>query len=195
MLPHSAQVQQAIWEHQNPQDCASARYLLYSNPALGEGSHGVGSLLHLETTALLLALNTGRVLVEVPGTYLTDHPYCSNRSATTLDSCYFVPLSGCTVTPEQVKGATFLDAKQPADVAALLADSASNATLPQFVRTNRLLAMKNPLVHSVPAAFKSLVNASGIPAKNAYYWWRAQAVAYIVRPNADALAQIALRKR
>jgi hypothetical protein len=74
MLPHSLKAQQAIWEHQNPTDCTTKKFLLYRNPRLGEGSHGVGSILHLQTVMLLLALNTGRILAEVPGTYLTDHP-------------------------------------------------------------------------------------------------------------------------
>jgi hypothetical protein len=29
----------------------------------------------------------------------------------------------------------------------------------------------------------------------AYYWWRAQAIAYIVKPNKQALQEIAIRKR
>jgi hypothetical protein len=58
MLPHTARVQQAIWEHQHPSDCSKAKFLLYRHPALGEGSNGIGSVLHLTTTALQLAMRT-----------------------------------------------------------------------------------------------------------------------------------------
>lgn len=196
MLPHTSRVQQVIWEHQNPADCSKAKFLLYSHPGLkGEGSHGVGSVLHLETVMLLLALNSGRVLVEVPGTYLTDHPYCGNR--TTLDSCYFQPLSHCKVTPEQITAAYTLNATAgSSDQALFLAgNEAQLDALPQFVAARKLFPQKSKLVHTVPKIFEDLMADTGIPHKNHYYWWRAQAISYIVRPNEQAIQELEARKK
>jgi hypothetical protein len=56
---------------------------------------GIGSVLHSEAAAMSAALETGRVFLEAPGHFLTATPYCGSN--TTLDSCYFEPLSNCTL--------------------------------------------------------------------------------------------------
>lgn len=192
MLPHSAHVQELIRQHQNPADCSTAKFILYRNPRMGEGSHGVGSLLHLETVMLLLALNSGRVLAEVPGTYLTDHPYCGNR--TTVDTCYFEPLTHCKITPEQIASAYMLNGTAKSGDQMLFTNGQTDS-LPQFISADKLFPQRSTLVHTVPTAFRDLLKDSGIPMKNEYYWWRAQAIAYVVRPNAQALQELAVRKR
>jgi hypothetical protein len=58
---------------------------------------------HVQTAAMSVALETGRVFLEAPGHFLTATSYCGSN--TTLDSCYFEPLSNCTlemagVTPQ-----------------------------------------------------------------------------------------------
>ncbi len=53
--------------------------------------------------ALLWALNTGRIFIENPGTFLTGSPQCGENR--TLDSCYFLPSSNCRPTAEQLAGA------------------------------------------------------------------------------------------
>jgi hypothetical protein len=196
MLPHSARVQQLIWAHQHPSDCSKAKFLLYRNPRLGEGSHGVGSLLHLQTTMLLLALNSGRVLAEVPGTYLTDHPYCGNR--TTVDTCYLRPLTHCQITPQQIASAYKLNGTAGSLDQALFSLANSTAELDRrgrFLSATKLFPQKTRLSQTVPKPFQALLADTGIPAKKQYYWWRAQAIAYIVRPNEQALQEIAVRKR
>lgn len=193
MLPHSARVQQMIWEHQNPTDCSTAKFLLYRHPRLGEGSHGVGSLLHLETTALLLALNSGRVLTEIPGTFMTDHPYCGNRS--TLDSCYFEPLTHCVITPEQIASARILNGTSRSPDQLTFQNGKGLEELPQFVLADKLFPQKSPISQTIPKPFQEMLKDAGLPSKNAYYWWRAQAIAYIVRPNKQALQELAVRKR
>lgn len=195
MLPHTTAVQQAIWQHQHPLDCTSAKYLLYRNTRLGEGSHGVGSILHLQTVMLLLALNSGRILAEVPGTYLTDHPYCGNR--TTIDTCYFQPLTHCSVTPEQIQSARVLNTTKGSADHALFTAPTSEAldSLGQFLLADKMLAQKSRMAQTVPRVFQGLLEGTGIPKRNQYYWWRAQAIAYIVRPNQQAMQELAIRKR
>jgi hypothetical protein len=195
MLPHSTEAQDLVWQHQHPKDCSTAKFLLYHNPALGEGSHGVGSVLHLETAILGIAMSAGRVLVEVPGTYLTDHPYCGDRN--TLDSCYFRPLTHCKVTAEQIEGAYKLNGTAGSPDQALFNAQKWDAidALGQFVIADKMFPQKSRLVHNLPTPFKQMLADSGIPSKNLYYFWRSQAAAYIVRPNEQALQEIAVRKR
>lgn len=195
MLPHSTEAQELVWQHQHPKDCSTAKFLLYHNPALGEGSHGVGSVLHLETAILGIAMSAGRVLVEVPGTYLTDHPYCGDRN--TLDTCYFRPLTHCKVTAEQIEGAYRLNGTAGSPDQALFNAHKWDAVdaLGQFVIADKLFPQKSRLVHNLPAPFQQMLADSGIPANNLYYFWRSQAAAYIVRPNEQALEEIAVRKR
>lgn len=195
MLPHSARVQQLIWQHQHPADCSKAKFLLYRNPRLGEGSHGVGSLLHLQTTMLLLALNSGRVLAEVPGTYLTDHPYCGNR--TTVDTCYLRPLTHCQITPQQVASAYKLNgtAGSPDQALFTQANTTELDRLGRFLSASKLFPQKTQISQTVPKPFQALLADSGIPLKKQYYWWRAQGISYIVRPNEQALQELAVRKR
>jgi hypothetical protein len=50
-------------------------------------------------------------------------------------------------------------------------------------------------VQSVPPQFHSMLRSSPIDWSKKHYWWRAQSVAYIVRPNTRTLAEIAVRKR
>lgn len=40
MLPHSAYVQRMIWEHQHPQDCEKAKFVLYRDPGPGKTQLG-----------------------------------------------------------------------------------------------------------------------------------------------------------
>lgn len=195
MLPHSAEAQELVWQHQHPKDCSTAKFLLYHNPALGEGSHGVGSVLHLETAILGIAMSAGRVLVEVPGTYLTDHPYCGDRN--TLDTCYFRPLTHCQVTREQIEGAYRLNGTAGSSDQALFNAQKWDAVdeLGQFIVADKMFPQKSRLVHNLPTPFKQMLAESGIPEKNLYYFWRSQAAAYILRPNEQALEEIAVRKR
>jgi hypothetical protein len=133
---------------------------------MGEGSHGVGSLLHLQTTALLLALNTGRILAEVPGTYLTDHPYCGNR--TTVDTCYLEPLTHCLVTQDQIDSAYAVNGTAGSADHALFQGDDFEAldSLGRFVKAGKMLPQKTTLAHTVPRAFVGLLEGSGIPKGN-----------------------------
>jgi glycoprotein 6-alpha-L-fucosyltransferase/import inner membrane translocase subunit TIM50 len=144
---------------------------------------------------LLLALNSGRVLAEIPGTYLTDHPYCGNRS--TIDTCYFQPLTHCKVSAQQIMSAYKLNGTAgSSDQAAFMqGDPEGIDKLGQYLSADKLFPQKSRVSQTVPKAFQHLLQNSGIPSKNLYYWWRSQAVAYIVRPNAQALNEIAVRKR
>jgi hypothetical protein len=49
--------------------------------------------------------------------------------------------------------------------------------------------------NSLPPQFHALLRGSPVEWRKRHYWWRAQSVAYIVRPNARTLAELVARKR
>jgi hypothetical protein len=46
-----------------------------------------------------------------------------------------------------------------------------------------------------PSVFRSVLNTAGLPQARRYWWWRAQAIAFIVRPNARTRGEMAIRRR
>lgn len=50
-------------------------------------------------------------------------------------------------------------------------------------------------MQSVPPHFHALLRGGPVDWDKRHYWWRAQSVAYIVRPNSRTLAELAARKR
>lgn len=181
VLPLTLQAQWAIYKHQHPADCKSAKYLVYEAV-----QSGIGSVLHVETLALRAALDSGRILVEAPGHFLTSHPWCGAN--TTPDSCYFLPLSNCTLTDSELAGA-----ERSHDLGNRL--KARDLSLPRVVRGNYdslVWAFRAP----APAMFEAALNKTVMPhPENDVTWWRAQGVAYLLRPNERAAQELRLRLR
>jgi hypothetical protein len=46
----------------------------------------------------------------------------------------------------------------------------------------------------VPSIFKDVLDSVGLPVERRYWWWRAQAVAYILRPNHRTRTELARRR-
>ncbi|KAF6258519.1 hypothetical protein COO60DRAFT_1270691 [Scenedesmus sp. NREL 46B-D3] len=172
VLPYTAQVQQAIWQHQHPSNCSTSKFLVLS---------GIGSVFHINTVALAAALDYGRILLKHDD-WLAKSDFCG-PAKTTLDSCYFVPLSSCTLSKHEVELAPV------ATAAAELADPAS----PRVMRVTSM-ALIGELRASVPKQFHGMLSKTGIPSKNLHYWWRSQGVAYLVRPNTRMLEEIQKRR-
>jgi hypothetical protein len=126
------QVQRMIWEHQHPADCSKAKFLLYlANPPTG-----IGSVIHHMSTALQAALDSGRVFAEIPGSnFLTWDQYCSQEQRT-LGSCYFAPLTNCSVTQDMILQAESIDTHTRRSLQRLLSRDPS---LPQYVKTGEQL--------------------------------------------------------
>ncbi|WIA30221.1 hypothetical protein OEZ86_000312 [Tetradesmus obliquus] len=176
MLPLTAEVQRAIHAHQNPADCSKARFLIHSTiPS------GVASIMNVETVSLVAALNSGRIMHEEYDHLLTQNGYC--RGNATLDSCYFEPLTRCRLTREEAAAAPTLKT-----VEQLMDPSGPRVGILDY----NLVA---ELRLSVPKQFEKQVEERGIPSKRKHYWWRAQAIAYIIRPNARTRAELEKRKQ
>jgi hypothetical protein len=77
------------------------------------------------------------------------------------------------------------------------------ATVKQFAASNptapRVVVMSHGEVVSlrtlVPSMFVKPLDKAELPGPRRYWWWRAQAIAYIVRPNTRSFAEIAARKQ
>lgn len=149
---------------------------------------GIGSVFHVQAAAMAAALETGRVFVEAPGHFLTGTPYCGASS--TLDSCYFMPLSNCTL---EAAGVTEQDLKAaPALTAARMVEfHASNPAAPRIV----IIAANSVNNTLVPSIFKDMLDVVGLPEARRYWWWRAQAIAYMVRPNHRTRIELAKRRK
>jgi len=106
----TAKVQRALWAHQNPANCSSARHLVLES-AYDEAA-GLGSSLHIHMYFLALALTSDRILVAsddlrwgyaAPGLCEHDHApgeddaatYKNSSSPTWYIDCYFLPTTQC----------------------------------------------------------------------------------------------------
>uniref|UniRef100_A0A383W9G6 Alpha-(1,6)-fucosyltransferase N- and catalytic domain-containing protein n=1 Tax=Tetradesmus obliquus TaxID=3088 RepID=A0A383W9G6_TETOB len=175
VLPYTAQAQQAIWQHQHPQDCSKAKFLVLSDPP-----GGIGSVFHSFTVALGAALETGRILVKHED-WLADSDYCGAQN--TLDSCYFEPISSCKLSKSELLSAS--NATDGANLTTL-----ADARVLQVKSMQVMVDMRL----TVPKQFVELLQNTGIPSRSLHYWWRSQGVAYLVRPNARTLAEMQRRQ-
>ncbi|DBB13180.1 TPA: hypothetical protein ACH3X3_004930 [Trebouxia sp. C0006] len=189
-LYSSAIAQHYIFKHQRPIDCQSQRFMLYASDS--KDSHGIGSTLHLATWALAEALEQERILLflPTPAGLWTQGSFCSNYS--NLHDCYFEPISSCNF--EDVLTDTIL-AEVP------FWDQTADQKHLQFVRSsleglNAAATADTGGRHTlVPAGALALLGKDVIPSQKIYFWWRAQAIAFIVRPNARTLQEIQRRKQ
>lgn len=149
-------------------------------------------MLHLESAAFAAAVHTGRVFVEAPDHFMTSNTSYCGPNRDTLDSCYFLPLSNCTLEQAgfsqlDVKGAPFMKEWNMQEF---------NASNPNSPRVVKMLSVEAADVRAlVPWTFSQLLDQVALPQARRFWWWRAQAVAYIVRPNARTKAEIARRKQ
>lgn len=173
VLYGTAYAQRAIWEHQHPADCSSAKFLaMYHWPI------GMGALLHFLGRALGLAMHVGRVLVLAEEAYGADsmalwpgpggmpwhdRALCGNARSW---ECWFQPLSNCSPAMSGEKASDILTV-WPSDLV--------------------LFRKGNFSWHFVPHALQHLVRqCSRVKRRLEFYWWHAQAVTYIVRFNQRA---------
>ena len=177
--------QQRIWQHQHPVDCSSQKFLVYGSdePFVTYG-HGIGSTLHLATWALAKALDTGRVLIfaPTPEGIWTQGRFCTGYD--NLFACYFEPTSTCSYS-DVTRGQSLEDIP-------LLDDNARQQDL-RVVRCD----IKFPISDAslVPSTFKDILHQSPIPVDKLYFWFRAQAIAFFIRPTQRTLVELDQRKK
>jgi hypothetical protein len=89
----TAWTQANLYEHQHPPNCRKATFYVLNFPR----SNGIGSTIHVIGAHLALAVELGRVLLlaPAPNDVWLQGAYC--QGATTLDTCFFEPLSNCSM--------------------------------------------------------------------------------------------------
>lgn len=198
----SVAAQRAIWRHQHPKSCTDKKFIVYE--ALGP-EHGIGTILHTLGVALQAAINLDRILVLNPQPHYewVNGWFCQNK--TTLDECYFEPISSCTVhdafgnktanldnlwrhselTMESYfrneSDENFSERLFGSSLKEVMMNSDDPANIIQYLRSE------------TPHMFHSLLQAGNL-SENSFHWWRAQSMAYIVRPNARLLHELELRR-
>jgi hypothetical protein len=144
---------------------------------------GIGSVFHINTVALAAALDSGRVMLKHKD-WLAKSDFCGPDKAT-LDSCYFEPLSNCTLSKDEIERAP----------EAITASNVTDLASQRVLRMDSMaIVVINEVRANVPKQFHDLLRKTGIPARSWHYWWRSQGVAYIVRPNARMIEEMARRK-
>eukprot|EP00759_Apiculatamorpha_spiralis_P032046 PhF_6_TR33665/c0_g1_i1/m.49274/K00717/FUT8; glycoprotein 6-alpha-L-fucosyltransferase len=97
-LPCTAEAQMALFQHQNPSNCDTAKFL---SARLKEGAHGLGSALSIVVYDFLSAVMTDRVLVVEQGSWNFASGACHSASW----GCYFSPPTSCP-TPHNIPPVT-----------------------------------------------------------------------------------------
>ena len=175
--------QQYVWKHQHPKDCASQKFVLYTGD--NAAGHGIGSTIHLATWAMAEALAADRVFLFAPSPegIWTQGRFCDGHD--TFYNCYFEPVSSCTY-------ADVIGNASSSEVPALRLNEQQDSL--KLVSMS-MGAYGDARVKLVPFALQALINESLIPPDKYFFWWRAQAVAYLLRPNRRTLKQLEVRKQ
>ena len=165
--------QRRIWNSQYTENCSTAKYVVHRLP-----SNGIGSVLHVASAGLALAMQLGRIYVEQADTsnFWLQGTFCNDSG--TMDGCYFEPWSNC-----RSHEALPIDADYDVGV-----DQS-------HLRTIALHGNEYQVRTLVPNIFHKLLEADDlIPHESWYYWWRAQAIAFLVRPNGAVLTELEARR-
>lgn len=149
----SREVFDFIYTHQNPSNCSGLTFM-----RMHHSLSGIGSLVHITTAFLALAIERNEVLIwdETFGDSWTNGEYCASSHSF---ECFFQPLSTCAL----------------------------NNVLPDDAVVHEVFERED-VVNKIPVtwhdAFQEAQPADG-PNRDVgvKYWWRAIASAYILRLN------------
>lgn len=146
-----------IYEHQHPQDCGSASFLIVS----GEWGGGFGSAIHVKARILLHAIRAGRVLVDADDNRWR---FTSPESCARADmGCYFAPMTDC-VLPTGWRDQAEVFKSWNSTAKFLVAPSSTGTAEAPVHQISNLGFMTKPDM-----------------------WWFTHATVYIVRPNLRTL--------
>ena len=177
--------QRVIHKHQHPLDCAAAKFLLY-RPC----HSGIGSYIHIMGQVLSLAIRLNRVLVMQQD---DAHPYfdieaCDKGSP--QHDCYFVPVSSCSLKDVEATLGFKLDAGLAQSTVPAIKSEQDDTGAAPVVAVNCFAGD----YRAIPDMFSDFLNSSVLDPSKHHYWWRAQSVAFLVRPNARTLHEMEHRK-
>jgi hypothetical protein len=180
--------QREIWRHQHPSSCENKKFLVYL--MLG-WANGIGSSLHVATVALRLALDTDRILIlyPTPNHRWMKGKFCDDYD--TMDACYFEPFTSCSIYD-------IFGGKLPAwdEIPAIdLGGGNEQSNLTVLSSHVNSIGSYFQIISGAPDRFLKFFPLSGMRGDHWYHWWRAQAVAYMVRPNLRTLRELDSRRQ
>ena len=167
----------------------------------------MGAILPKYGQSLALALQLGRVLV-VGVTRSTWEPnvYCGVDGQ--FDNCYFLPFSNCTLD-DALQGRSIWDVPKyngivqystratevqgDGSTAKLSLNEGDQSAEKALVLTLEDFGEFGPI--GIPHQFLELLSLAPINKEHYYYWWRAQSMAYILRPNARTRFELEVHRQ
>lgn len=182
----SVPAQHKIYAHQHPTSCQGKQFLIVEG--LYDRGHGIGSTLHVQGVILAKAMELNRILLFLaqntqPNATWIEGSFC--RGAHHLYDCYFEPESSCTLRDA-------LDENGWEDIPYMVLGASQ-----MHIKTLKFWMGPHGVMENhqfVPSMFLALLAGSHIPQKWWYYWWRAQSMAFLVRPNGRVLAELEVRR-
>ncbi len=188
---------EAIWKSQNPDNCSTAKFLVF-----GGWPYGFGSRIHMEGVALGLAMHLKRVYLPHPDGdnffWETFNEFCrtTNRWEPGM-GCYYQPMSKCNwhdtgmdvnkipnIEPGSFKGTFDDQTKWEAKMKEL-----ENVRAFNIIMTTGKIAYDNKIY--IPHQLVQLISCSPMKPGLGYYWWRAVSATYIARPHDLAVQKMA----
>ena len=196
-----------MWDNQHPNNCSKAKFLISSG-----WFGGFGSVIHVEGVVLAIAIELNRVLLPHPDGVVRGWPrdfgynidqgwqvdthFCRDQNTNSLD-CYYEPWSSCTLE-DALRGKNIKSVPdlwfRSYEYDQLYRNG--NRTLPtSFQKRNarhRTIQFINTATQMrfFPSKFRDLVACSPMRPDFDYYWWRAVATTYLMRPNRMTLLEI-----
>jgi hypothetical protein len=148
-------VQHDIWRHQHPSHCLNASFLVFQR------TFGIGATLDQVGGALGLALDLNRVLILdfedrwTKAQMGQNYGYCKGLQS--LDTCYFEPLSSCSL--RDIYGAEFVTAYNENPDDAALADKRRQT---HSDRIQFMVVQGINYENKLPDRYKSLMSYHGV---------------------------------
>ena len=187
-----------MWDNQHPNNCSKAKFLISSG-----WFGGFGSVIHVESVVLAIAIELNRVLLPHPDGVVRGWPrdfgynidqgwqvdthFCRDQNTNSLD-CYYEPWSSCTLE-DALRGKNIKSVPdlwfRSYEYDQLYRNG--NRTLPtSFQKRNarhRTIQFINTAtqIRFFPSKFRDLVACSPMRPDFDYYWWRAVATSYLIR--------------
>jgi hypothetical protein len=147
----------SFYRHQHPPNCSSSKFLIVDSEFLS----GLGSTIHVKATMLMLAVRSGRILIDSPAINwpMTNPQTCKSRDW----SCYFASMTNCSL---------------PSDWKDLVRPFASPNQTEQYVSSP---SKSHKTVNNLlPIGFYQQSAA----------WWYVHATLYLIRPNIRTLSAV-----
>ena len=186
---------EAVYKHQHPADCSTAKFLIS-----GMYESGFGSELHVIGVGLATAMNLNRVYIMNPhrkmdssNDWQVNIPFCHKQGKHKLNlDCYYEPWSNCTIH----------DALGSRSIQDLRASNLHPTGFDREVYSEKFAEDKTIIEElgpnfdwDLPLRFESLMECGPFPKNKVKYWWRAVSVAYLMRPNEPTVKLIEHFKR